>query len=233
MRIPLLLCCLSLTAVVVAGCAVGPSEADKQYARIQQAEKMWGPASQWTPRQMQVFQGMEAVAQVQEAQQAAQRAAVAAAIGNGLKSAGDQIAGAQTDPFILYRLNNRQSSTQYRSWHNSDGTSGRTSPIRVAKAARSTIVTGQRANTSPTPAATAARFVTATELLRTSILQSVTKSGNRSPPILPRDRKCNEGLQACPQTGGRGWPPEIRRIIMTCNRARNFLANKESYTATL
>ena len=45
---------------------------------------------------------METVARVQDAQQAAQRAAVAQALGQGLKQAGDQIAGAQTDRGELF-----------------------------------------------------------------------------------------------------------------------------------
>jgi hypothetical protein len=95
---------------------------------IQQAEKLWGPAANWTPRQKEVFNGLEQVARTEEAQKSAQSAAAWTAIGQGLQQAGAQIAGAQTDPFILSKLNNRQPTTQFRSWHNSDGSSGQYVP---------------------------------------------------------------------------------------------------------
>ncbi len=68
----------------MASCAsTGPAE--RSYARIQEAEKLWGPAANWTPRQNEVFNGLEHVARAQGAERSAQAAALGAAIGQGIQ----------------------------------------------------------------------------------------------------------------------------------------------------
>jgi hypothetical protein len=94
----------------------------------------FGPESQWTPQQRAIYRSAVAYGQLQAAQKMqAERdqrvAAAAVAAGQGLQAAGQSVAGAQTDPFILYKMNAaRRTQDTYRSWHNSDGSSGQYVP---------------------------------------------------------------------------------------------------------
>jgi hypothetical protein len=118
------------------GCAnSGPSRESlmstlEEIAR-QKAIAAFGPEQCWTPEQRAAFRAavMESQLQAQREldSERQQRAAVAAArIGQGLQQAGEQIASSQTDPLILYKMNAQRStfSSGYRSWQNSNGSSG-------------------------------------------------------------------------------------------------------------
>jgi hypothetical protein len=92
----------------------------------EKAVAAFGLESQWTDEQRAAYRAAVMEKQYQagreleqdrarQALQLQQNAAVAAAtIGNGLKSAGDSIAGAQTDPFLLQKMKaNQQGSATF------------------------------------------------------------------------------------------------------------------------
>lgn len=113
---------LMLGSVLLSGCATGPSAASvmalMQDIEHSKAVTAFGPETSWTPEQRAAYQAAvrekqvaAALEMMAEREHRQQNAAIAGAmIANGFTAAGNQIAGAQTDPFMLSKMKAQQPS---------------------------------------------------------------------------------------------------------------------------